>query len=181
MTRDQAISVIEQTVDALRDGRMLKTQSLPVIIQALMMSKQALTDCTKTQRAEDQAVRFATLFEQSQKRDRTIIDPLDRLERAVERIEKHIAKSVPVFLDKVVPEPLSRAGDAWTPAEDQQLRDEFVQKLTIKQMQETHKRTRGAITARLERLELVPTKKLSQEELEAFQNEADTLVSEITI
>lgn len=54
------------------------------------------------------------------------------------------------------PHPLPpNAGTPWTEEEDLQLRQEFLEKMSIKGMCESHGRTRGAITARLKKLELV--------------------------
>jgi hypothetical protein len=48
------------------------------------------------------------------------------------------------------------AGNPWTPEEDKKLISEFSSGLSIAAMSEKHKRTEGAITARLSRLGQLP-------------------------
>jgi hypothetical protein len=50
-----------------------------------------------------------------------------------------------------------KVGKPWSSAEEQQLRIEFAREMTIQEIARTHGRLRGGITARLERLGLIPS------------------------
>jgi len=68
--------------------------------------------------------------------------------RALERLEQRERRS------GRLPE---RAGKAWDSAEDQQLCEEFAAGKSIAELSQLHKRTRGSILSRLEKLGKLPS------------------------
>ena len=56
--------------------------------------------------------------------------------------------------DRLVAEGNTEAYQSWTSKEEEQLRREFQDNRTLKEMAETHKRTRGAILKRLRKMGL---------------------------
>ena len=78
-------------------------------------------------------------------------DTVRALHLALEALEKPGRTREPRVIDPTKP----KAGGAWTPEEEQQLRDAFAARQPIHQMAQAHGRTPGAITARLVKLGLI--------------------------
>ena len=58
------------------------------------------------------------------------------------------------YKERILGEGKTDAYSPWSPAEDEQLKEEFQQQMTLKEMSDAHKRTRGAVLARLRKLGL---------------------------
>lgn len=78
-------------------------------------------------------------------------DTIRALHAALEALEKPVRTHAPRVIDPNKP----KAGGAWSPEEEQQLRDAFNARQPIRDMAQAHGRTPGAITARLVKLGLI--------------------------
>jgi len=78
-------------------------------------------------------------------------DTVRALYMALESLEKGGRTRAPRVVDPNKP----KAGGAWTPEEEQQLRDAFAARQPIRDMAQAHGRTPGAITSRLVKLGLI--------------------------